>query len=111
MMIFTEPIIPIPPHWRRRYRMLRALLYIVVIATVVIFSLRVLFPTLVFSFNFKTPGSSKNNLLDPRSPDDAPRTNGRLETGGILVADAGVVGSFSEVRADVILENKSAVPD
>ncbi|MFZ2299559.1 MAG: hypothetical protein WAW00_00280 [Candidatus Moraniibacteriota bacterium] len=110
-MLRTEPIISLPPHWRRRYLVLRILLYAIIVTTVIIFALRVLFPTLVFSFNFKTPSSSKNNLLDPRSPENTPRTNGRIETDGILIADAGVVGSFSEVHANVMLENKSAVPD
>ncbi len=109
--MFSEPIIPISLHWRQHYRLLRIALYIVVIAAVSIFSLRVFFPTLVFSFNFKTPSSSKNNLLDPRSPENAPHTNGKVETGGTLIADAGIVGNFSQAQATVALENKSAVPE
>ncbi|MEK9151306.1 MAG: hypothetical protein AAB547_01600 [Patescibacteria group bacterium] len=110
-MPFTEPIIPIPEAWRKRYQVLRVLLYIAVISTVIIFALRVLFPTLVFSFNFKTPGSSKNNILDPRSPENTPRTNGKIETGDTLIADAGIVGSFSQARAQVTLEKQSAIPE
>lgn len=110
-MPFSEPIIPVPEAWRTRYRLLRSLLYLIVIATVVIFALRVLFPTLVFSFNFKTPSSSKNNILDPRSPENMPRTNGKIETDGALIADASLVGTFSEVRTQVTLENKSSIPD
>lgn len=110
-MTYIEPIIPIPPHWRQHYRILRALLYAAVIATVSIFALRVLFPTLVFSFNFKTPSSSKNNILDPRSPENIPRTNGKIEAGGTLIADAGIVGNFAQARARVTLEKQSALPE
>lgn len=110
-MLFTEPTIPVPEAWRKRYQLLRALLYMIVIATVVIFALRVLFPTLIFSFNFKTPSSSKNNLLDPRSPENIPRTNGKIEAGGTLIADAGIVGNFAQARAHVTLEKQSALPE
>ena len=110
-MNYAEPIIPIPPHWQRRYRILRGLLYVIVIVSVGLFALRVLFPTLIFSFNFKTPGSSKNNLLDPRSPENLPRTNGKIEASGTLVADAGVVGNFSHAQALVTLEKDSVLPE
>ncbi len=104
-------IIPIPEHWQFRYKILRLLLYTVVILAVGIFALRVIFPTLTFAFNFKTPNSSKNNILDPRSEENTPRVNGKLETGGALIADVGVMGNFSQVNAQVTLEKKSAVPN
>ncbi len=110
-MSLVEPIISIPPDWQKRYQMLRALLYAIVILTVGVFALRVLFPTLVFSFNFKTPSSSKNNILDPRSPIDTPRTNGKIEKDGALIADTGVVGNFSDAAVRVVLEKNSAVPE
>ncbi|MDP3957666.1 MAG: hypothetical protein Q8Q10_04155 [bacterium] len=110
-MHHTKPLIPIPEHWQHRYRILRAILWAAVISFVIVFALRALFPTLIFSFNFKTPSSSKNNLLAPRSPDTTPRTNGKIEAGGMLVADVGVVGDFSQAATSLTLEKKSAVPD
>ena len=110
-MICTKPIIPIPEHWQHRYRILRAILYAAVILFVIIFALRAFFPTLIFSFNFKTPSSSKNKLLNPRSPDTTPRTNGKIEAGGTLVTDIGVIGDLSQATASVTLEKKSAIPD
>ncbi|MDO8566206.1 MAG: hypothetical protein Q7S04_03425 [Candidatus Moranbacteria bacterium] len=109
--MFLAPPIAILPLWQSRYRILRALLYAVALSFIIVFALRALFPTLVFSFNFKTPSSSKNNLLDPRAPDNTPRTNGKIETNGTLITDVGVVGDLSQIDTSVTLEKKSAVPD
>lgn len=104
-------IIPIHENWQFRYRILRVLMYAVIVLIVSIFTLRVLFPVLVFSFNFKTPNSSKNNILNPRSPENTPRTNGKLETGGTLIANIGTFGNLSQANVKIALEKKSAVPD
>ncbi|HLC95564.1 MAG TPA: hypothetical protein VJH89_03700, partial [Patescibacteria group bacterium] len=76
-----------------------------------VFIVHTLFPTLTFSFNFKTPSSSKNNLVNPHSPDNTLRTNGKIETDGTLIINAGVVGSFSTARTTVTLEKQSPIPD
>jgi hypothetical protein len=104
-------IIPIPENWQYRYKILHAIMYAVIVLIVGIFLTHALFPTLVFSFNFKTPNSSKNNILDPRSPENTPRTNGKLETGGSLLGNVGVAGDFSQANIEVTLEKKSAVPN
>lgn len=109
-MFFPSPI-TIPATWQSRYSLLRAILYIVIIVFITIFALRAIFPTLIYSFNFKTPNSSKNNLLDPRSSANTPRTNGKIETTGTLITNAGIVGSFSQANVSVTLEKKSALPD
>ncbi|OGI15562.1 MAG: hypothetical protein A2878_02865 [Candidatus Moranbacteria bacterium RIFCSPHIGHO2_01_FULL_54_31] len=111
MMNFSEQIIALPPRLKRRYAILRTLLYATIIATVIVFGLRVLFPTLTFTFNFKTPSASKNNLLDPRDPLGSHRTNGKIETGGTLIADVGVIGSFARASSDITLEKASALPE
>jgi hypothetical protein len=104
-------IIPIPTHWQFHYKILRAIMYAVIVLAVGIFTLRVLFPTLVFSFNFKTPNSSKNNLLNPRSESNVSRANGKIETGGVLIANVGTTGNFSQANAQVTLAKKSLVPN
>lgn len=109
--MFPAPPVAIPQIWQSRYRILRAILYALVISIIIAFALRTIFPTLTFSFNFKTPGSSKNNLLDPRSPDATPRESGKIETDGTLITNAGIVGDFSQVNVSVTLEKKSAVPE
>jgi hypothetical protein len=110
-MLFTETVIHIPEYWQYRYKILRILLYVTMILMTGLFISHALFPTLAFSFNFKTPNSSKNNILDPRSPENTPRTNGKLETSGTLIADIGVAGDFSQVSTQITLENKSSVPN
>lgn len=109
--MLLAPPIAIPKAWQSRYRVLRAILYAAVISITIVFALQALFPTLIFSFNFKTPSSSKNTLLDPRSPDTTPRTNGKIETEGTLITNVGISGDFSQANVSVTLEKKSAVPD
>lgn len=104
-------IIPIPQHWQPHYKILRIIMYAVIILAAGIFTLRVLFPTLVFSFNFKTPNSSKNNILNPRSLENVSRSNGKLEKGGALIANIGTFGNFSQASINVTLEKKSSVPN
>lgn len=108
--MLLAPPIAIPKAWQHRYRILRSFLYAFVVAITIVFVLRALFPTLTFSFNFKTPSASSNTLLDPRSPNNAPRTNGKIETNSTLIANNGAEGDFSQVNASVTLEKKSAVP-
>ncbi len=102
--------IPLPPKWQRRYNISRALLYLILLALVILFASRVFFPTLVQSFDFRSPASSKNMLLNPRSPEGTPRTNGKIEQGGTLTTDTTVVGDFSLVSITAALEKKSPVP-
>jgi hypothetical protein len=104
-------IIPIPENWQYRYKILRAIMYAVIVLVVGIFTLRALFPTLVFSFNFKTPNSSKNNIHDPRSPENTQRTNGKIEKNGVFIANIGTSGNFSQANIKIALEKKSAIPN
>lgn len=101
----------IPEPWQRRYRALRLLMYLAIALTTGIFALRVLFPIIEQRFDFRSPGSSKNTILLPRSPENTPRENGKIEQGGILIADTAVIGDFSLIRATASLEKDSAVPD
>jgi len=104
-------MIPIPNQWQYCYKILRVLLYAATALTVGVFAVHTFFPTIAFSFNFKTPNSSKNNILDPRSMENASRKNGRLETDGVFIANIGIVGNFSQAKTKIILEKKSAIPN
>lgn len=104
-------LIPIPQHWRLRYKILRGLMYALAILAAGIFALRTLFPTLVFSFNFRTPNSSKNNILNPRTPDNVSRANGKIERGGALIANLGTAGNFAQAETEVAVEKKSGLPE
>ncbi len=108
MTIFSSLI---AHNWQSRYRVLRLALYLIIIVVTLTFVLRVFFPTLTQAFDFRAPQSSKNTLLSPRSPQDTPRLNGKIESGGTLVADTTVVGDFSLVNVTAVLEKKSAIPE
>ncbi|MFZ2187667.1 MAG: hypothetical protein WAV46_03545 [Candidatus Moraniibacteriota bacterium] len=108
--MFQSPIL-IPHHFQRYYQIARAFLYAIVIASTIVFALRILFPTLFFSFNFRTPDSSSNTLLDPHATDNTPRTNGKIGKDGMLIATASVTGEFSQALISLTLEKKSTRPN
>lgn len=110
MLIIPSPI-ALPEHWRKRYRIARLSMYLLIGAVTVFFAMRVLFPTITQRFDFRTPDSSKNTLLAPRAGDSTPRTNGKIEKNGVLVADTTVLGGFSQVDITATLEKKSAIPE
>ncbi len=109
-MLIPSPI-ALPEHWQRPYRIARLSMYLLIGAVTVVFAMRVLFPTITQRFDFRSPDSSKNTLLAPRGEDNAPRTNGKIEQNGVLIADTTVLGDFSQVDITATLEKKSAVPE
>lgn len=109
-MSFPTPI-SIPSAWQHRYRVLRGFMYVGIVTVTIFFALRVLFPTIEQGFDFRSPGSSKNNILNPRSTGQTPRTNGKIERTGTLIADTAVIGDFSLLEASAVLEKDSPVPD
>jgi hypothetical protein len=84
---------------------------VLVIASVALFTLQILFPTLTYRFNFRTPSASSNSLLDPHSALNVPATNGKIDAGGALVTTASAIGTFSQAEINFVLEKKSAVPE
>ncbi|MDP2837888.1 MAG: hypothetical protein Q8O53_01245, partial [Candidatus Moranbacteria bacterium] len=109
-MVLPTPL-PIPPAWHKRYTILRALLYLVIVNITIFFALRVFFPTVNQSFDFRSPSSSKNAITNPRSTENTPRTNGKIEQGGTLVANTAVLGDFSSVSITAALEKNSLTPE
>lgn len=107
----TASPIPIPASWQQRYFFLRFVMYFLCIIMAVLLASRFFFPTITQNFDFRSPESSKNMLLAPRSPENTPRTNGKIESGGTLVTDTAVVGDFSLATVTAVLEKKSALPE
>lgn len=99
--------VPIPDRWQKRYFFLRVVLYIIIVSITISFALRALFPIIEQGFNFRTPSSSRNNIVDPRSSDGTLRTNGQVEKGGLLVANTTAAGNFSQANVLVALEKNS----
>lgn len=109
-MSFLYPI-ALPKTWHRHYLFLRGGLYTVILFITIVLALRALFPIIEQRFDFRTPDSSKNTLLAPRSIEGTPRTNGKIELNGTLRADTTVVGDFSLVAATATLAKDSAQPE
>src|SRR5665647_1041915 len=108
--MFQSPL-TIPPHLKRAYLIARVFLYALFIAGTSLFLFQTFFPTLAFSFNFRTPNSSKNSLLDPHSDKDIPATNGKIAQNDTLITTASVAGEFSLADISFSLEKKSALPN
>ncbi len=109
-MMFSS-FTPIPIHLQKRYFLLRTLLYVLLLLVASLFTLRVLFPIINQSFDFRTPSSSRNTITDPRTPDNTTRQNGKIETHGTFIADTAVTGDFSIAKTTITLEKKSAIPN
>ena len=108
--MFSSPI-EIPTTSLKHYRTLRVIMYVALFIVTIIFALRVLFPTIVQSFDFRSPESGKNAIQNPRSIEGTPRTNGKIEEGGTMKADTTVVGDFSLLAVTAALEKDSVVPE
>ena len=104
------PFIEIPDHLKQRYTLYRVALYVIFFVLTTLFFLSILFPTLTQTFDFRSPESSKNTLLSPRSPENTPRINGKIEGKGTLIADTAVLGGFSDAHLEAVLEKDSALP-
>lgn len=100
----------IPPTLQNLYWKLRLLLWTFVFVVCFFLGSAFLFPDFQYSFDFSTPNSSKNTLLNPRLTDGTPRPNGKFDGSMILMLDAGVIGNFSQASLSLNLEKKSPVP-
>ncbi len=107
-MSFAEPFCPIPPKERRFYLVSRVILHILCLAIALFFALRIIFPTLPFAFNFRTPQSTKNTFLDPRQlSDQTPLLNGKIAADQTLIGNFDSPGTFSRIRISFDLSQKS----
>ncbi len=103
--------ITLPDSTRSYYRRARVLMYLVVFFIVGNFLMGILFPTFVFPFDFRTPGSLRNTLTDPRASDGTPLERGKVEASESLQANAGAFGRFSKAEIRATLEKDSNVPE
>ena len=105
------PFIPIPTELEPLYTKLRVTLVVVLTFIGIGVAYVFLFPTIVTSFDFRNPKSSKNQIFDPRSETNIPRVNGKLEVGGRLIAETSPLGDFSELSIELDLEKRSETPN
>ncbi len=105
------PFTPIPLSLQSRYRKFRMALALSLMFAGVALASTFLFPTQTMSFDFRNPQSSKNKIFDPRSEKSIPRTNGKVEQAGQLIASTSPLGDFSQLSITLDLEKTSAIPD
>jgi len=110
-MTFFKVPITIPSSLEKQYHISRMILYFVILIMTLLFISSMLFPTITKRFDFRTPDSSRNTLLSPRSEERTPRTNGKVEKRGILLADTAVIGTFSTGVVKVALEKDLPMPE
>jgi len=103
--------IVIPSSWKTRYVVLRIGMYVLIFSIALTFALRVLFPTLEQGFNFRTPSSSRNNIVDPRVAAGELRTNGKMNPDETLLSNTSVAGDFSQIKVSITLEKNSEIPE
>lgn len=111
MSPLRPPFTPIPAHLEPLYLKLRITLAVLIGIAGAGIAYTFLFPTILTSFDFRNPKSSRNQVFDPRNESGLPRTNGKLENGGTLFADTSPLGDFSELSVEVNLEKRSEIPN
>ncbi|MDO8529364.1 MAG: hypothetical protein Q7S18_01720 [bacterium] len=94
--------------WQKRYKTARFFLYVIFTLTLFYVAYLILFPSAGFNFFFKTPDSSKNTVVEPRTASGALIRNGATDRSGKMIFDANPLGDYSEAEVSFILENKSA---
>ncbi|MFZ1626939.1 MAG: hypothetical protein WAT81_04010 [Candidatus Moraniibacteriota bacterium] len=104
------PFLPIPTELVPLYAKLRMTLGIILLFISIGIAYVFLFPTIVTSFDFRNPKSSKNQIFTPRSENGDARTNGKLETNGTFIANTSPLGDFSRLTVGIDLEKRSESP-
>lgn len=94
--------------WQKRYEIARFFLYATFALTLSYMVYLILFPSAEFTFSFKTPDSSKNTVVEPRTENGALIKNGRTDQSGKIIFDANPLGDYSQAQVTFVLENKSA---
>lgn len=113
-MSFLHPsfldAIPIPQEKMRTYYCLRGLLFVGFISVVSIISYSFLFPSKIFTIDFRNPDAVKNTLLDPRDASENPTSDGRIDEQTALIVNGGAIGIFADATLSVQLKKDSSIP-
>lgn len=79
------------------YRALRMALVLAFLGTAVFVAIKTVFPNGGGYFDFRSYGSGKNTLADPRYEDGAPVAKGALKQETVMLVNASASGDFSRV--------------
>lgn len=103
MLDFTKKII-LEPKWQKRYRFLRALLYVLSIIIAFTFIYNIIFPSIYFVYS-PNLASNKITIPVPYNESSTPIEKGVLDKDEKMFMDATLIGNFSDVTVDIELKD------
>lgn len=110
MLDFTKQI-SLDDKSYRLYRKLQLLLYLAAFLSAVYFAYLILFPSAYFTFNFSSPNSLKNTVIDPRDSAGEYANHGAVPLGQKMIFDAALVGNYEKAKIELVLDRQSDSPE
>ena len=93
---------------QKTYLIYQCAIYLISVLGGIYFSYLVLFPSRTFEFDFTSPNSSANSIINPRNEIGSTISSGKIARDKDVYFDAALVGSFSTVGINLTLNSKSA---
>src|SRR4030067_1119860 len=93
---------------QKTYRISQGVIYLISILGGIYFSYLIFFPSRTFEFDFTSPNSSANSIINPRNEIGLAISNGRIAKGKNMYFDAALAGNFSAVSVALALNARSA---
>lgn len=90
------------------YQRLQRLFFILAFLLGIYLAILILFPSRYFMFNFATPASKDNSIVNPRDADDLPTTNGKILAEKKLIYDTPSSENFPNAQIDFSLNKNSS---
>ena len=106
MLDFTKEI-KLERHWKKIYLIAKSIVYLIFIISLIYLMWRVLFPKADFGFFFRSAGALKNTIISPRLEDGSAAAQGKLGKKEKMIFDSAVIGNFSNLKIEIILESGS----
>ena len=106
MLDFTKEI-KLERQWKKIYLIAKFFVYLIFIISLIYLTLRVLFPKADFGFFFRAAGALKNTIISPRLEDGGAAAQGKLGKKEKMIFDSAVIGNFSNLKIEIILESGS----
>lgn len=106
MLDFTKEI-KLDSKWQKKYCIAKFLLYLFFIISALYLAYTLLFPSFPFDFFFRTPGSLKNTIVDPRNGQEKDIEKGNISANEKFLFNTNIDGNFSKVKIKFSLEDDS----
>jgi hypothetical protein len=93
---------------QRLYQILQITLYLTVVLMTAYLSVKILFPSLFFQFNFSNPNATSNTITKPLDNSRQPLNHGLLPAGQKASFNTSLTGNFSQAVITFILDKESS---